>query len=117
MLTDYSDTAVLQIRDAIDAARGNEVFFLGTTGMEKQVLSVEVLARGSKDAVPAILQACTHGDVVIHNHPSGDPEPSREDILLTDRLKDVGRLVGIHVLDHIIIGDNRYYSFVDQGLI
>jgi len=53
----------------------------------------------------------------VHNHPSGDPEPSSEDIALTRRLKDAGELLGIRVLDHVIVGENRYLSFADKGLI
>ncbi len=55
--------------------------------------------------------------VCIHNHPSGDPNPSQEDITITRRLAEVGKLVGIKILDHIIVGGSRYYSFADQGLL
>lgn len=55
--------------------------------------------------------------ILIHNHPSGDPAPSNEDILTTQRLIEVGRLLGIRVLDHIIIGDGRFASFGAMGLI
>jgi len=55
--------------------------------------------------------------VFVHNHPSGDPEPSAEDIEITERLVDVGRLLGIRVLDHIIVGDGCYVSFHEKGLI
>jgi DNA repair protein RadC len=53
--------------------------------------------------------------IFVHNHPSGDPTPSQEDLLLTRRLREVGELVGIRVLDHVIIGKGRYISFVDDG--
>lgn len=52
-----------------------------------------------------------------HNHPSGDPQPSREDRALTARLYQAGKLLGIQVLDHIIIGHNTYFSFADEGLL
>jgi DNA repair protein RadC len=55
------------------------------------------------------------GVIFVHNHPSGDPTPSREDRHLTDRLVAAGRLLGIAVLDHVIIGDGRYVSFADEG--
>ncbi len=55
--------------------------------------------------------------IMVHNHPSGDPEPSDEDIHFTRDLELAGRMVGIQLIDHIIIGDNRYYSFRKQGLI
>ncbi|NJN69323.1 MAG: DNA repair protein RadC [Nitrospira sp.] len=53
--------------------------------------------------------------IFVHNHPSGDPTPSQEDRRLTDRLVAAGRLLGIRVLDHLIIGDSRYVSFADEG--
>jgi len=53
-----------------------------------------------------------------HNHPSGDPQPSREDRALTTRLVEAGKLLGINVLDHIIIGgEGRYFSFGDENLL
>ena len=55
------------------------------------------------------------GVIFLHNHPSGDPTPSLEDRQLTDRLTAAGRLLGIRVLDHLIIGDGRYVSFADEG--
>lgn len=53
--------------------------------------------------------------ILVHNHPSGDSSPSGEDIRLTDRLVAGGKLLGIQVLDHLIIGEAKYYSFCDQG--
>jgi DNA repair protein RadC len=55
------------------------------------------------------------GVIFLHNHPSGDPTPSLEDRQLTDRLVAAGRLLGIRVLDHVIVGDRRYVSFADEG--
>jgi len=55
--------------------------------------------------------------VLIHNHPSGDPAPSREDIINTKRIKDAGDIIGITLLDHIIIGDNKYISFRQRGIL
>ena len=55
--------------------------------------------------------------VVLHNHPSGNPDPSPEDYALTERLVEAGEILGIRVLDHIVIGDGTYVSFADKGLI
>ena len=55
--------------------------------------------------------------ILIHNHPSGDPSPSQEDISLTKRLLDAGRILDISVLDHVIIGDGKYVSFKEKGII
>ena len=57
------------------------------------------------------------GIICVHNHPSGEVRPSREDINLTNRLKDVGMLLGIKLIDHIIIGEDKYYSFLENGKI
>lgn len=53
--------------------------------------------------------------ILIHNHPSGDPTPSKEDILISRRIKMAGSLLGIELLDHIIIGDNSYVSLAEAG--
>jgi len=55
--------------------------------------------------------------ILIHNHPSGNPEPSREDIQLTEKMSASGKMMNIPVLDHIIIAGNRYTSFADKGLL
>lgn len=55
--------------------------------------------------------------ILIHNHPSGDPTPSKEDINTTRRMKEAGNLIGIKLMDHIIIGDNKYISLGEQGYL
>jgi DNA repair protein RadC len=66
---------------------------------------------------PAIL-AGAHALIVAHNHPSGDPEPSAEDLALTRRLAAVGQLLGIEVLDHVILGEaSRFVSLRERGLV
>ena len=53
--------------------------------------------------------------ILIHNHPSGDPTPSQEDLAITRRLREVGEVMGVRVLDHVVVGKGRYVSFVDDG--
>jgi DNA repair protein RadC len=55
--------------------------------------------------------------ILVHNHPSGDPAPSAEDIAITRRLREAGEIMGIRVLDHIIVGDGDFTSFVERGLL
>jgi DNA repair protein RadC len=55
--------------------------------------------------------------ILVHNHPTGDPAPSGEDIAVTRRLREAGDIMGIKVLDHIIVGDGEYVSFVERGLL
>ena len=54
--------------------------------------------------------------IVVHNHPSGDPTPSPEDVRVTEQLVAAGRLLDIEVLDHLVIGHNRYVSLKERGL-
>ena len=55
--------------------------------------------------------------LLVHNHPTGDPTPSSEDIAITRRLKEAGEIIGIKVLDHVIVGTEGYLSFVERGLL
>ena len=63
---------------------------------------------------PAI-RAAAAALVLIHNHPSGDPTPSAEDSAITERLRQVGELVGIRVLDHVVVGRGRWVSMAEEG--
>ncbi len=69
----------------------------------------EVFRYAIKEAAASVL--------FIHNHPSGDPHPSRDDISITKRLIETGKLVGINVLDHIVISDGRYMSLLETGYV
>ncbi len=88
-----------------------------------QVIRVHVLTVGTLTGSPAhprvvFKEALAHGSaslIVCHNHPSGDPTPSKEDIALTARLVKAGELLGIPVLDHIIIGSGRFVSLKESG--
>ncbi len=66
--------------------------------------------------VPAVKESAA-AIILVHNHPTGDPAPSSEDIAITRRLREAGDIMGIKVLDHIIIGDGEYVSFVERGLL
>lgn len=65
---------------------------------------------------PAIRESAA-AVIFVHNHPSGDPAPSPEDLEITRRLKEVGEVMGIRVLDHVVIGHERYFSFSERGLL
>lgn len=52
--------------------------------------------------------------IAVHNHPSGDPTPSPEDVAITARLRAAGETLGIRLLDHVVVGDGRFYSFLDH---
>ena len=55
--------------------------------------------------------------LLVHNHPSGETQPSHEDITLTNRLVEAGNILGVKIIDHIIIGENRYLSFKEENLL
>jgi DNA repair protein RadC len=69
------------------------------------------------DVYAAALDLRAAAVVFVHNHPSGDPMPSQEDQEITRRLKECGEMLAIRVLDHVILGADRYYSFSDRGLL
>ncbi len=70
-----------------------------------------------REVFRAAIRVGSAGVILAHNHPSGDPAPSPEDIAITKRLVRAGALIGIEVLDHIIIGDNLYVSFKEKGFM
>ena len=88
-----------------------------------RVLRASVLSIGTLDASivhprEVFREATTAGAaaiVLFHNHPSGDPEPSEDDVRLTERLMAAGVLMGIDVIDHVVLADVRYYSFRERG--
>lgn len=87
---------------------GKEIVFKGSLN-SSIVHPREIYASAIKRSAASI--------VVAHNHPSGDPAPSSEDINVTSRLKEAGKLLGIEMLDHIIIGNGTYVSLKEKGII
>ena len=69
----------------------------------------------SREIFYEAIKNCAVYIILIHNHPSGDPTPSKEDIEFTKEIKEVGLLIKIPLIDHIIIGNNKYYSFYDNN--
>lgn len=102
-----------------------EHFDIAILDTKNQILAIENISIGTlnasivhpRDVFNAAIKKSANSIILIHNHPSGDPYPSNEDINITNRLIEVGNLIGIKVLDHIIIGDNRYISFKEKNLI
>ncbi len=96
-----------------------EILLLVLFDRKNMVITDEVVSVGTSNASlvsPAeVFRSALHRKaefiVLLHNHPSGDPRPSREDIKVTRRIRECGELLEIPLVDHIIIGDNRYYSF------
>ncbi len=102
----------------------HEVFKCVLLTTKNEVIAVRDISHGGLDGTLAaprdvFRQAVREGASAViccHNHPSGDPEPSRDDLALTRRLAEAGELVGVRMLDHVIFGDGRYVSLKDRGL-
>ncbi|MCY9663768.1 DNA repair protein RadC [Paenibacillus alginolyticus] len=96
--------------------------FLNT---KNHLLAQETLSMGSlnasivhpREVFRAAIKRSSASIICVHNHPSGDPTPSPEDIQLTHRLVEAGTIIGIEVLDHVIIGDQRFISLKEQGFM
>ena len=103
----------------------HEEFHVLLLNVQHRILRDVLVTRGILDASvihprevfrPAILENAA-GVILVHNHPSGDPDPSPEDRRVTAQLAEAGSAVGIDVLDHIVIGDAAFVSFVEAGLL
>lgn len=103
-----------------------ELFMAVLLDNKNRIIKVESeVTRGSltssivhpREAFKAAIKESAASVVFVHNHPSGDPEPSKEDVQITNRLAEAGNIVGIKILDHIIIGNERYVSFKDRGIM
>ena len=68
-----------------------------------------------REVFKVAILSCASSIIMAHNHPSGDPCPSREDIDITKRIKDAGELIGIELIDHLIIGLNKHFSMKSSG--
>lgn len=100
-----------------------EVFAILCLTTKHRMIAYHEVSRGTIDSAlvhprevfTAALLAHSASIVAVHNHPSGDPTPSPDDLDVTRRLAAAGEVLGIPLLDHIIIGDGRYYSFKEAG--
>lgn len=98
------------------------VFFLDARNQEikREIISVGTLSANlvhpREVFEPAIVHSAAHL-IIAHNHPSGNPEPSKEDIEVTKRLKEAGTLLGIEVLDHVVVSKGTHFSFKEKRLL
>lgn len=88
---------------------------IGETDISKGTVNASMIS--PRELFIEALQKNAVSIILLHNHPSGDPTPSNEDILLTERIKKAGEIIGIELLDHIIIGNNCYISFLESELL
>lgn len=102
-----------------------EHFKIAILDTKNQIITIESISVGNlnssivhpREVFNAAIRRSGNSIILIHNHPSGDPMPSQEDINITNRIVEAGSIIGIKVLDHIIIGDNKYISFKERGLL
>jgi DNA repair protein RadC len=103
-----------------------EYFLVIMLDRKNHALAVNVVSIGSltgslahpRETFKAAILSNAAAIICGHNHPSGDPQPSQEDRVLTKRLKAAGELLGINLLDHVVLGCNgRYFSFADAGIL
>lgn len=100
-----------------------ECFIVVFLDAKCKMMGYEMISQGSltasivhpREVYKSAIQKSAHSIIVLHNHPSGDPAPSKEDLTLTKRLKEVGGLIGIPLLDHLIIGDGIYCSLKEES--
>lgn len=103
------------------AGLAQEVFIVIGVDIRNGLLDIVEVARGSvagvevhpREVFRPLVRMAAAGGVLVHNHPSGDATPSAEDIELTRRLREVGRLIGIPIIDHVVIGDRSYRSIAE----
>jgi DNA repair protein RadC len=101
-----------------------EEFHVLLLNTQNEILRDLQVTRGTLDAslvhprevFKAAIAESAAAVVLVHNHPSGDPTPSAEDRAVTRQLREAGQTLGIDVLDHVIIGEGRYTSFVEKGI-
>jgi len=111
------------IYQTLDADK--EHFVLLALNNKNRVNGFKVISTGSltaslvhpREVWRSALSLCAAAVVFVHNHPSGDPAPSAEDQDITRRLKETGDVLGIRVLDHVVLGQDRCFSFNDRGLL
>lgn len=102
-----------------------EVFLLVLLNSQNQIIAMQEISKGTvnetivhpREVFREAIRRSSTAIVLVHNHPSGDPEPSEEDLEVTCRLSEGGYLLGIEVLDHLIIGDGQYVSLRERGII
>jgi DNA repair protein RadC len=119
--------------DVFNFARGiygtldadKEHFCLLALNNKNRVIGYKVISTGTltqsvvhpREVFRAALAFDAAAIAIFHNHPSGDPAPSAEDIDITKRLKDGAELLGLRLLDHVVVGDDRYFSFNNKGMV
>lgn len=107
------------------AEEKTEVLLVLLRDARRGLLHKEIIGRGTlnqllvhpREVFSLAIKLRAHSLLIAHNHPSGDPSPSISDITLTQNLKQVAQIVGIPLVDHIVVGGGRFYSFWEKGIM
>ena len=122
-----SQTAVAEFRNIFDTDTLNlfESFYVVYLNRANRIKGYMKISDGGMTATMAdpkliyigALESLATSIIIAHNHPSGNPRPSQEDKNLTDKIKRAGKLLDIDLIDHVIISDENYYSFAENGIL
>ena len=117
---DLAEQLILEMKDY-----EQEHFMVLYLNAKNEVIKKKTLFIGSlnqsvahpREIFKIAVKTSTARMIIVHNHPSGNPNPSKQDIAFTERIVECGRLMGIDILDHLIIGENSYISLKEEGII
>ena len=113
VLSDWDEINIRETMKVLFLNRANKVigiYELSKGGITGTVVDIRLL-------FAAVLKSLSCSIILLHNHPSGNLKPSEADIHITNKIKDAGKLLDIQILDHLIITEDEYFSFTDQGII
>lgn len=127
----YQNRRISSPKDVVELLReflegdDREQFITCCMDTKNQPTSINVVSLGTinsslvhpREVFKTAILGNSSSIIVVHNHPSGDPSPLKEDIDITQRLKEAGKIIGIDVIDHVIIGEDRYVSLKEKGVI
>lgn len=117
---DVADIFIPLLKDEL-----KEKFIIVCLNSSNKIIKYEVISIGNlnssvvhpREIFKAAIENSSASIILVHNHPSGNPEPSREDIAITKKIVESGKILDIPVFDHIIIAENLFTSFVEKRLI
>lgn len=103
----------------------SEHFYIVSLNAANKIIRIDLISTGSLDSsivhprevFKVAIENSAKSIILVHNHPSGNPEPSNDDIAITKKLVEISKLMGINVFDHVIIAENKYTSFVEKRMI
>ena len=111
-------------RDRLEREKREIFYVVLLTNKNRKIRDVKI-SEGSltsslvhpREVYNPVIRESAAAVIFVHNHPSGDPNPSPEDLEITRRRKEVGEVMGVRVLDHVVIGHDRYFSFSDKQIL